>query len=173
MTFVATDSRDDGGYLLAVGEDITERRELESVLYHQSRHDPLTGLANRLLLQETLQHSITAAGPADRLGLCYIDLDGFKSINDHYGHGIGDRLLAALADRLRTAVAPGQLIARVGGDEFVAVLPSPVDTTAVVAAAQRLLTVVDAPSRSTAVRCRSRRVSVSWSPRLTAPTPTR
>jgi diguanylate cyclase (GGDEF)-like protein len=94
-------------------------RELESaraVLQHQATHDPLTGLANRKALYD---RSGTWSG---RGALLCIDLDGFKMVNDVYGHAVGDTLLRAVADRLRDAVGPDDLVVRMGGDEFVILL---------------------------------------------------
>ncbi len=125
-------------YLLAVGEDTTQRRELQAELHRQARHDPLTALPNRRQLVEVLSGIGAEAGQRDRIGLCFIDLDGFKSVNDTYGHGVGDRLLAAVSDRL-AAAAPGVLLARVGGDEFVALIRPPCDTERVTEIAEQLL----------------------------------
>lgn len=125
-------------YLLVVGEDTTQRRELQAELHRQARHDPLTGLPNRRQLVEVLSAIIAEAGPQDCVGLCFIDLDGFKSVNDTYGHGVGDRLLAAVAQRL-SANMSAILLARVGGDEFVALLGPPCDTDRIGAIAEQLL----------------------------------
>lgn len=145
ITLVAGDG-DVDSYLLAVGEDITERREMQAALYRQSRHDPLTGLPNRLLLHEDIADAIDIAEPDDHIGLCFLDLDGFKYVNDQFGHATGDRLLAAVAARLQEqATADGYVVARLGGDEFVAVMAAPVDNDAVTAAASRLLASIKDP----------------------------
>jgi diguanylate cyclase len=93
-------------------------RDSESRFRHQANHDPLTGLPNRALFTERLDRVYGAAAAGGRLGVCFIDLDGFKVVNDTLGHHIGDQLLAAVAKRLRQAVAD-HLLARMGGDEFV------------------------------------------------------
>lgn len=115
--------RDEAGrpqFHVAVMQDITERHELEARLHHQALHDPLTGLPNRTLFAERLADIARAAGPGDRVGVCYLDLDGFKQINDTHGHDIGDQLLVAIAERIaECAKARGHLAARMGGDEFV------------------------------------------------------
>ncbi|NUS42201.1 MAG: diguanylate cyclase [Mycobacteriaceae bacterium] len=143
VTFVAGgDGQHD--YLLTVGEDITERHRLQLELHHQARHDPLTGLPNRLSLRETLADLAAEAGPQDRVGLCFLDLDDFKVVNDRYGHGVGDRLLAAVAARLAGAHVGG-LLTRLGGDEFVAVIPAPTTDDDTIAVAENLLRALAAP----------------------------
>lgn len=115
--------RDEAGgpqFHVAMMQDITERHELEARLHHQALHDPLTGLPNRTLFAERLADIVRAAGPGDRVGVCYLDLDGFKQTNDTHGHDIGDQLLVAVAERIaECAAARGHLAARMGGDEFV------------------------------------------------------
>ncbi|MFI2072794.1 putative bifunctional diguanylate cyclase/phosphodiesterase [Streptomyces triculaminicus] len=113
------DSRD---ALLSVA-DISDRRDLRARLRHLRMHDPVTRLANRSLFFERLAAALAAAsvsrGGGGRIGLCYLDLDGFKAINDTLGHRAGDRLLVAVARRLTECAAPGgHLVARLGGDEF-------------------------------------------------------
>lgn len=123
ITFVRGGAgRDD--YLLAVGEDVTHQYTLR----HQARHDPLTGLPNRRHLLEQTEALIGAsASSADsRIGLCFVDLDNFKHINDRYGHRIGDQALVAVARRIRAcATRLGCRPARFGGDEFVVLVPPP------------------------------------------------
>ncbi|MFE0673595.1 putative bifunctional diguanylate cyclase/phosphodiesterase [Streptomyces sp. NPDC058867] len=117
-----------GGVLLSVS-DISARRELQSRLRHLQNHDPVTRLPNRTLFFERLSAALEAEaydeGGTGRIGLCYLDLDGFKAVNDTLGHRVGDRLLAAVAERLgRCADEAGHtragtpLVARLGGDEF-------------------------------------------------------
>ncbi|MGW4438389.1 putative bifunctional diguanylate cyclase/phosphodiesterase [Streptomyces sp. NPDC004596] len=107
-------------YQLALMEDTTERRLLNLRLRYEATHDALTGLPNRTLFFERLEKAL-GAGEGQRFGLCYLDLDGFKAINDSLGHAAGDRLLVEIADRLQScATAPGEMVARLGGDEFVA-----------------------------------------------------
>ncbi|BBC38384.1 Diguanylate phosphodiesterase [Streptomyces graminofaciens] len=107
-------------YQLALMEDTTERRLLNLRLRYEATHDALTGLPNRTLFFERLEKALAAAD-GQRFGLCYLDLDGFKAINDSLGHAAGDRLLVEVADRLQScATAPGEMVARLGGDEFVA-----------------------------------------------------
>ncbi|MFF2995089.1 putative bifunctional diguanylate cyclase/phosphodiesterase [Streptomyces sp. NPDC057950] len=112
-------------YQLALMEDTTERRLLNLRLRYEATHDALTGLPNRTLFFERLEKALSA-GDDQRFGLCYLDLDGFKTINDSLGHAAGDRLLVEVADRLQScATAPGEMVARLGGDEFVALTTGP------------------------------------------------
>ncbi|RJQ75763.1 EAL domain-containing protein [Pseudonocardiaceae bacterium YIM PH 21723] len=107
-------------YLVAMGEDVTERHQLQHQLRHQALHDPLTGLPNRSLLYEKLDETFSRSRHDGRIGLLFLDLDGFKVINDRLGHGTGDRLLVEVADRLHATVTKrGHMVARIGGDEFV------------------------------------------------------
>ena len=97
------------------GRDVTDRRALEVELTHQARHDPLTGLANRVLLLDRLRGA-PAAGTT--VAVILIDLDGFKNVNDTLGHPAGDQLLRSAAQRLLGCVRPEDTTARLGGDEF-------------------------------------------------------
>jgi diguanylate cyclase (GGDEF)-like protein/PAS domain S-box-containing protein len=104
--------------LLAV-VDVTEQREAAARIAHLAHHDPLTGLANRTLFRMRLTEGLERLGASDEgLGVLYVDLDGFKDVNDAFGHPIGDRLLVAVAERLRGLLPASDLVARVGGDEF-------------------------------------------------------
>ncbi|MFI8230102.1 putative bifunctional diguanylate cyclase/phosphodiesterase [Streptomyces sp. NPDC085900] len=112
-------------YQLALMEDTTERRLLNLRLRYEATHDALTGLPNRTFFFERLEKALGAGGD-QRFGLCYLDLDGFKTVNDSLGHAAGDRLLVEVADRLQScATAPGEMVARLGGDEFVALTTGP------------------------------------------------
>ncbi len=106
-------------FVVGVAVDVTERKRLEDRLWHESRHDPLTGLPNRTMFFECLAATLDAPDRSSRIGVCYLDLDGFKIVNDGLGHDVGDRLLVRVARRLETALAArGTLLARLGGDEF-------------------------------------------------------
>ena len=89
---------------------------------HEAFHDPLTGLANRTLLRDRLEHALALSErESGTTAVLFVDLDNFKQVNDAYGHATGDAVLVELSRRLRTAVRPGDAIARLGGDEFVVV----------------------------------------------------
>ncbi|WP_019927477.1 GGDEF domain-containing protein [Nocardia sp. BMG111209] len=119
-------------YLVAVGEDITERRALQQELQWQAHHDSLTGMPNRRCLLERLQAIVEDADPAESIGLCFIDLDAFKMINDRYGHNVGDRVLIEVGRRLDAALgSPTVMLSRIGGDEFVVLLSPPCDAECV------------------------------------------
>lgn len=97
----------------------------ERLLTFHALHDPLTGLANRLRLITSIEHELGRTSGRDATGFAigYCDLDGFKAINDRHGHAVGDEVLLAVSDALRSAVRQGDLVARVGGDEFVVLCP--------------------------------------------------
>jgi diguanylate cyclase (GGDEF)-like protein/PAS domain S-box-containing protein len=109
--------------LVVVGRDITERKRAEEQLRHLANFDPLTQLPNRILLSDRLR---IATGRARRTGkllaVCYLDLDGFKPINDDHGHATGDRLLVEVANRLNGVLRADDSVGRLGGDEFVLLL---------------------------------------------------
>ena len=106
--------------IVSITRDVTGRKEAEERLRHLASHDSLTGLANRSRLEDALEHAVSAAGPV-RPVVYFVDLDGFKTVNDTYGHVAGDRVLQVVAARLQGAVRAGELVARYGGDEFVVV----------------------------------------------------
>ncbi|HVT65560.1 MAG TPA: EAL domain-containing protein [Mycobacteriales bacterium] len=126
--------------------DITSRKQAELGLRRLAHTDPLTGLANRLSLADRIGMAVDglAATASPGIALLMLDLDGFKAVNDTYGHAIGDELLMMVARRLRGSLRPADLVARLGGDEF-AVLLERVDHHQTLAAAQRLLIAVNAP----------------------------
>jgi diguanylate cyclase (GGDEF)-like protein len=125
--------------------DITTRKQAELGLRRLAHTDPLTGLANRLSLVDRVEQAVDGlAASTPGIALLMLDLDGFKAVNDTYGHAIGDELLMMVARRLRGSLRPSDLVARLGGDEF-AVLLERVDHHQALAAAQRLLVAVNAP----------------------------
>jgi diguanylate cyclase (GGDEF)-like protein/PAS domain S-box-containing protein len=126
--------------------DVTERRRLEQELTHQAFHDGLTGLANRVLYTDRLQHAL-ARGARDGsvVGVLFIDLDDFKIVNDTLGHAVGDQLLIAVAHRISGALRADDTAARLGGDEFAALIENVNDPGAVEETAQRILNALAAP----------------------------
>ncbi|MDT9701629.1 EAL domain-containing protein [Streptomyces sp. P17] len=144
-----------GGVLLSVA-DISARRELQARLRHLQNHDPVTRLPNRTLFFERLSAALEAEayeeGGTGRIGLCYLDLDGFKAVNDTLGHRVGDRLLAAVAERLTRcadeagyARASTPLVARLGGDEFALLVEDSTGTEQLADLAESVLTALQAP----------------------------
>ena len=137
----------DGGLLGAVVamHDVTDQRKAEAALNRQALHDPLTNLANRLLLRDRIDHALAARlrQPAP-LVLLVLDLDKFKTVNDALGHEAGDHVLATIADRLRACLRPDDTIARLGGDEFAILLENASEEHALAIASQ-VLTVVRSP----------------------------
>jgi len=111
-------------YVIGVVEDVTERHQLRSRLRHQTYHDQLTRLPNRALMNEQLRWAFSEDSTANRVGLCHLDLDGFRAINDSLGHQVGDQLLLAVAGRLQL-LAGGHLVTRTGGDEFAVLVTDP------------------------------------------------
>lgn len=108
---------------VALFTDITPMKEHQSQLEHIAHFDALTSLPNRVLLADRLQQALTQSQRRGlSVGVVYLDLDGFKTVNDMHGHGLGDELLVALAQRMKAALRDGDTLARIGGDEFVAVL---------------------------------------------------
>ncbi|HUA45310.1 MAG TPA: diguanylate cyclase [Solirubrobacteraceae bacterium] len=121
------------------------RLRTEQRMRHEALHDPLTGLANRTLLRDRLEHAI-ARSERERgaTAVLFIDLDNFKDVNDTHGHIAGDAVLVESARRLQAAVRPGDTMARIGGDEFVAVCEH-VDAESALAVARRLLEALRPP----------------------------
>jgi diguanylate cyclase (GGDEF)-like protein/PAS domain S-box-containing protein len=126
--------------LVVNSRDITDRKALEQQLAHQAFHDSLTGIANRALFKDRLHQSVArAARRLEKPAVLFIDLDGFKTVNDSLGHGVGDELLAAVAARLRPFVRTGDTMARLGGDEFAILLEDTEDPAGAVLVAQRII----------------------------------
>ncbi|MCK7593898.1 sensor domain-containing protein [Pseudomarimonas salicorniae] len=116
------DERGHPTHYVAVGTDISELKRNEQQLHYLAHHDALTGLPNRMLAELRLEHAIDGADRnARRLAVVFLDLDGFKRINDSLGHPVGDRLLRQVADRLHHRVRGNDTLARLGGDEFLVI----------------------------------------------------
>lgn len=128
-----------GGIVLTT-RDVTERKRAEAEWRHRAYHDPLTNLPNRAFFMDRLQSSLAAGQRrSDAVAVLFVDLDGFKEVNDTLGHEAGDRLLVELADRLRRALREQDVIARLGGDEFAIVLVDVVEPNDAVQTAERIL----------------------------------
>lgn len=125
--YKATFNKSNGqlGGLVGVIHDISERKRMEEAIWREANYDALTGLPNRRLLQDRLGEEVARARRNDRvLALLFIDLDGFKEVNDILGHHLGDQLLCQAADRIRKVLRATDTLARQGGDEFIIILPS-------------------------------------------------
>lgn len=131
---------------VALFTDVTPMKERQQQIEHLAHYDVLTSLPNRVLLSDRLQHAMARCQRRGRsLALAYLDLDGFKSVNDLYGHEIGDSLLVALADRMKTALRDGDTLARIGGDEFIVLIDDLVETADLEPVLVRLLEAVATP----------------------------
>ncbi len=132
--------------MVLVFRDITEKRVLTERLAHQATHDPLTQLPNRLLYGRRLERAISEAREHHaRVALLFLDLDGFKGINDSLGHGTGDQVLRGVAQRLRRAMRASDTLARLGGDEFAIVLPGLARRHEVVPVIQKIMAIFEEP----------------------------
>jgi diguanylate cyclase (GGDEF)-like protein/PAS domain S-box-containing protein len=129
-----------------IARDVTERRQLEEVIQHQAHHDTLTDLPNRQLFMDFLDRELAQARRNDtRLALLFLDLNGFKQINDTMGHSCGDRLLQEVARRLRACIRESDTVARLGGDEFTVLMPDLSHTYDVGIVLQKILGVFARP----------------------------
>jgi diguanylate cyclase (GGDEF)-like protein len=123
-----------------------ERKAVEKRLAERAHFDQLTGLVNRSLFQDRLEHSIARAKRAKAcIGLMFVDLDGFKAINDSLGHAVGDEVLLSVADQLRCSVRESESVARLGGDEFTVLLDPVQDAACAAVAAERILKAMQTP----------------------------
>jgi len=127
------------GYICII-RDITERKRAEEELEYMATHDSLTGLPNRTLFNDRLTMALTQARRSDKkLAVMLLDLDYFKDVNDTLGHSVGDQLLCAVGDRLRGLLRRGDTIARIGGDEFLLLLPEMLEIEYATTIAQKIL----------------------------------
>ena len=132
--------------VLCAVRDITERKAMEQRLEHQAFHDPLTGLPNRMLFMDRIQHALARIDRYGKpLAVLFLDLDNFKVINDSLGHGAGDQLLTKVAHRLRTCLRPEDTVARLGGDEFIVLLEAPEKEPDATLVAERIIEALQAP----------------------------
>ncbi len=140
-----TDEPEVGGIVMNA-HDLTSRKELEESLRHQALHDSLTGLANRFLFQQRVNHAIVRRSKLqDVVGVLFIDLDDFKTVNDSLGHAVGDKLLKLVADRLTSALHSADTAARLGGDEFAVLLENSTSKSDAVTTAEDILTRLNEP----------------------------
>ena len=141
--------RNDAGHVtsfVSVFSDITERKENEQRIHYLAHYDVTTGLPNRALFNDRLRQSLLAAKRYQaNLALLFIDLDKFKPVNDRYGHDVGDQLLKEVALRVRGCIRESDTAARIGGDEFVLLLPGTNTEQNVVAVAQKVLQEIERP----------------------------
>lgn len=135
----------EGGGFVSTYLDITQRKKDQETIARLARHDVLTGLANRVLLQERMKLGLARVGRGDTLALLCLDLDRFKPVNDLLGHPVGDMLLKAVARRLENCVRVVDTVARLGGDEFAIVLQGVRSAEEVSSIAQRVLDEVSKP----------------------------
>ncbi|OAS27317.1 diguanylate cyclase [Methylobacterium platani] len=134
----------EGGWI-CTHEDVTERRRSEARIAHMAGHDALTGLPNRAQLQGRLDAALAERGAGEAVSVLCLDLDGFKEVNDTYGHPVGDELLRLVARRLRDAVGTAALVGRLGGDEFAVMRCAPSHPAGVAALAERIVRLLRQP----------------------------
>ncbi|GAB1640369.1 putative bifunctional diguanylate cyclase/phosphodiesterase [Krasilnikovia sp. MM14-A1259] len=132
-----------GGFVLNT-RDIHDAKELQDQLLHAAYHDGLTGLASRALFRERLEEAL-AAGPRAEVAILFLDLDGFKEVNDSLGHAAGDELLVRVAARIRETVREVDTVARFGGDEFAVLVQSIAATTDAEAVGRRIVAAISEP----------------------------
>jgi len=138
-----------------VGRDITGQMLAEERIRFLATHDDLTGLPNRSMFGELLQLAIAAASRYQRtLAVLFVDLDGFKQVNDRLGHAAGDALLKEISARLRACLRASDVVARLGGDEFIALLQDVKEELDTAAAAQKMLSAAALPLRIHDQECR-------------------
>jgi diguanylate cyclase (GGDEF)-like protein len=126
--------------------DVSERKRLEDELHHQAFHDPLTGLANKTLFLDRVEHAVARIRRGTgELALLFMDLDNFKVVNDNFGHAGGDDLLVTVTNRLLGCVRGADTIARLGGDEFALLVEDAGSETEAIEVAERILTAVRRP----------------------------
>lgn len=132
--------------VLTSSQDISERKRSEAHLRHMANHDSTTGLPNRRALLDRLRREFARSRRGDRsFALLFVDLDGFKRVNDTFGHSVGDRVLKSVAQRLLSTVPEAAMVARIGGDEFAVVLTDVAEPAAVLETAQTIVSVIEAP----------------------------
>ncbi len=147
---------------LQLENQLADAREIAHAAHRAAVHDPLTGLPNRVLFLDRLQHELAVAGRHGcKLAVMFIDLDDFKAINDAYGHAAGDLVLQTIAERLQAATRAGDTVSRQGGDEFLYLLTEVRDTRDVTHVAEKIIRAVAQP-------CDIAIAGLSIRPRVTA-----
>ncbi|WP_404419367.1 EAL domain-containing protein [Marinospirillum sp.] len=142
----ATNARGEIRQYVAMFSDITLQKEEQTDLQHRASHDALTGLPNRSLFLDRLQQAFAGVKRhGGRLAVVFLDLDGFKPVNDTYGHDAGDRILQEVSERVQSCLREEDTLARVGGDEFVLLLQHQQDMSATLKLLQRVLAEVARP----------------------------
>lgn len=134
-----------GGGWVSVFEDVTDLQRAEARITHMALHDALTGLPNRVLFRQKLEEALAASRRGHLSAVLCLDLDYFKAVNDTLGHPVGDALLRAVTERLRSELREMDTVARLGGDEFAIIQTSIVEPEDATALAQRLVELVSAP----------------------------
>ena len=133
-------------HFVAHYQDVTDRHREQQLILYRATHDALTGLSNRTQLEDRLEQTLALAQRYHtKVGLLFMDLDGFKAVNDHYGHDVGDALLIAVSRRLETFVRKTDTLCRLGGDEFVLLLPQAPDLAGLLQLAERIQAEVRQP----------------------------
>ena len=126
--------------------DVTRRKAAEKELVHRALHDHLTGVANRALFMDRLEHALVLAVRREEpVTVLFVDLDGFKAVNDDFGHGAGDLVLTMVAQRLRACLRPGDTVARLGGDEFAVLLEDAARAADAASVANRIVSTLREP----------------------------
>jgi diguanylate cyclase (GGDEF)-like protein/PAS domain S-box-containing protein len=154
------------GGLVVHARDVHERRQAQEALFHRALHDPLTGLPNRTALLDRLSSSLTVRSDTGGIGVAvlFCDLDGFKEINDRFGHHTGDEALNVVAQRIKAAVRPTDILARFGGDEFCVVCVDLADIDAAIQVAERVRIAIAEPlALYDAVTAVGVSIGIAWS----------
>ena len=142
---VVLDENDKPHYVIAMIDDVTEKRKAEARIAHMAHHDPVTGLLNRARFTERLEDTLACAGRNAHLAVLFIDLDHFKHVNDTLGHLIGDELLRAVADRLSGCIQEIDAVGRLGGDEFAIIQSAVAHPGDIIALVGRITAAIKAP----------------------------
>ncbi|NJM12082.1 MAG: diguanylate cyclase, partial [Synechococcaceae cyanobacterium SM1_2_3] len=159
-TVVFKGERTAGGEWVGTVQDITERKQAEDQLAYLANYDALTGLPNRYLFQDRLEHALRQANRSgEQLALLFLDLDRFKAINDTFGHAVGDEMLKLAARRLLSAVRTSDTVARLGGDEFTLLLENVSDSEEAGSVARKALDAMNQPFVLAGASCACRSAS--------------